>query len=84
MRQGGETLFIPVSDRAGIMGLLSAELMDLGADYTEGIRLHMPRFEISIAPVARLSALRLAVKGDELEAARMLELARDAIEKLES
>ena len=77
-------VFVPVSDRAGIMGLLSAELMDLGADYTEGIRLHMPRFEISIAPVARLSALRLAVKGDELEAARMLDLAREAIEKLES
>jgi hypothetical protein len=44
----------------------------------------MPRFEISIAPVARLSALRLAVKGDELEAARMLDLARDMVEKLEA
>ena len=83
MRQGGESL-IPVSDRAGVMGILSLELMELGADYAEGISLRTPRYEISIAPAAELSALRLAVRGEEMEAARMLELAREAIEKLES
>ena len=77
-------LFIPVSDRAGVMGILSLELMELGADYAEGISLRTPRYEISIAPAAELSALRLAVRGDDMEAARMLELAREAIEKLES
>jgi len=77
-------VFVPVADRAGVMGILSLELMELGADYAEGISLRTPRYEISIAPAAELSALRLAVRGEDMEAARMLELAKEAIEKLES
>ena len=60
------------------MGILSLELMELGADYAEGISLRTPRYEISIAPAAELSALRVAVRGEDMEAARMLELAKDA------
>lgn len=77
-------VFVPVADRAGVMGILSLELMELGADYAEGISLRTPRYEISIAPAAELSALRVAVRGEDMEAARMLELARDMVEKLES
>ncbi|MBQ2960617.1 MAG: nucleotidyltransferase family protein [Oscillospiraceae bacterium] len=82
--EGIHSLTIPVSDRAGVMGILSTELMELGADYSEGISVKTPRFEIRIQPAAELSALRLAVKGQDMEAAQeLLELGKDAIEKLD-
>lgn len=80
--EGG--IFIPVSDRAGIMGILSGELMELGADYSHGLSLETPSFEISIRPAAEISALRVAVRSEDAELAEdIVSLARDMIEKLE-
>ena len=82
--EGLEELLIPVSDRAGTMGILSSELMELGADYSRGLVISSPRFELSIRPAAELSALRLAVRGADAEfAGEMLALAKDMVEKME-
>lgn len=80
----GEGVLIPCADRAGLMGFLSSELMELGADYSRGLRLKAPRFEISICPAAELSALRVAVRSPDAElAADMLGRMREIIEKME-
>ena len=80
--EGG--IFIPVADRAGVMGIVSAELMELGADYAQGLRLKTPRFLLRLYPAAEESALYLSVSSaDEKLAGKMLSLMRDAIEKIE-
>ena len=80
----GINTLIPVSDRAGLMAILSGELMELGADYSEGLSLETPSFEISIRPAAEISALRVAVRSEDAELAEdIVSLARDMIEKLE-
>ena len=59
-------------DRAGLMRILSAELMELGADYSDGIDLKGRNFELHIRPSAELSALNIAVKSQNEEFAKEL------------
>ena len=59
-------------------------LMDMGADYSNGLSLNTPRFELHVSPLCRSSALRISVKADDAEFARSLCLsARELAEALE-
>ena len=73
---------VPCEDRAGLMARLSAELMELGADYSDGIRLRGGRMSLHIFPSAAASALKVTVQSEDAEFARdMLELAKKAVEE---
>lgn len=70
-------------DRAGAMGTLSEQLMELGADYADGLRLAGERFRLHIRPLAREAALRVCVQSEDTELARELAFsARDVIAAL--
>ncbi len=80
---GFKEALVPCRDRAGLMGRLSGELMDLRPDYGEGLRLKGRRMELVICPSDRLSALRIRVKSDDAEFAEdMLEKAKKAVEAM--
>ena len=71
-------------NRARLMGTLSELMLELGADYDDGIRLKGPYYELHISPSAVSSAVRVAVKSDDAEYARALCLAAgDVAKKLE-
>ena len=71
-------------DRAALMGALSELMLELGADYSDGIRLASPRFTLRIRPEAARSAVRIAVDADDAEFARSLALsAKELAEALE-
>ena len=71
--------------RAELMGALSAAMLDLGADYSDGLRLHGQRFDLHIAPLAARSALRIAVSSEDTEFARELALsAKELAEALDN
>lgn len=81
----GENLDCACRSRAELMGSLSELLMDMGADYSDGLQLDAPRFHLRISPLASRSALRISVSSQDAEFARELaisarELAR-ALEK---
>ncbi|MBR5093893.1 MAG: nucleotidyltransferase family protein [Oscillospiraceae bacterium] len=77
-------LEIPCRDRAALMGALSEWMLELPADYSDGIRLRDPRFKLHIRPLADRSALRIAVDAQDVELARRLAFsARDLAEVLE-
>ena len=64
------------------MARLSSELMELGADYSDGIRLLGGRMSLHIFPSAAASALKVTVQSEDAEFARdMLELAKKAVEE---
>ncbi len=70
--------------RAGLMGALSQAMLDLGADYSDGIRLRGRRYELHIAPLSRRSAIRIAVSSQDAEFARELALsAKELAEALD-
>lgn len=62
----------PCRSRAGLMGALSAAMLDMGADYDDGIRLHGSRFDMHISPLAKSSSIRISVSSDDAEFAREL------------
>ena len=68
----GEKLDCACRSRAELMGALSQLLMDMGADYSDGIRLTGPRFEMHISPLSASSAVRIAVNSADAEFAREL------------
>ena len=71
--------------RAELMRVLSEELMELGADYSDGISLKGRNFEMHIRPSAELSALKIAVKSHNEEFARdLLSSAVKAVDALEN
>ena len=79
-----EGLSCACRDRACLMGTLSELMMELDADYSDGIRLSAPRWELHIYPEAARSAIRIAVKAEDEEYARELALsARDVVEALD-
>ena len=81
----GFHLDLPCPDRAALMGQLSEWMLELPADFSDGIRLHDPRFELHIAPLATKSALRIAVNSRDAEFARRLAFsARDLAKTLDS
>ena len=55
-------------DRARMMSALSTAMLDMGADYSDGIRLG----RLHIAPLSGRSALRVSVGGEDAEFARSL------------
>ncbi len=80
----GFVLDLPCRDRAALMGALSAWMLEMPTDYSDGIRLHDPRFELHIAPSVQKSALRIAVNAEDAEFARRLAFsARDLAAALE-
>ena len=48
--------------------------MDMGADYSDGLRLHGKGYELRISPLASRSALRISVQSEDAEFARELAL----------
>ena len=80
----GETAELVCADRAWLMGAMSEALMELGADYSDGLRLVTPRFEMHVRPVSGRSALRISVNAADAEFARSLCLsAKELAEALE-
>ena len=77
-------LEVPCRSRAALMGALSEWMLELTPDYTDGIRLHAPGYEVHIAPLPDRSALRIAVNAGDAEFARRLALsAKDLAKALE-
>ena len=68
-------------DRACLMGTLSELLLDMGADYEDGIRLSGARFAMHIYPEAARSAIRIAVDAEDAEYARSLALSARELAK---
>ncbi len=64
----------PCRDRALLMGTLSELFLPLGADYSDGLRLRAPRFQMQIRPSPSRSAVRIDVRADDAELARSLAL----------
>ena len=70
--------------RAELMGALSACMLEMDADYSDGIRLQGSRYRMHIAPLAQRSAIRIDVQSEDAEFARQLAIsARDLIRALE-
>ena len=81
---GGESMEIVCADRAWLMGALGAALMDMGADYSDGLRLDRERFRLHFFPLAERSALRVSVRSEDAEFARSLCLsAKELAEAIE-
>ena len=79
----GVTASCDCEDRARLMGTLSELMLDMGAEYDDGIRLKGRDYELHIFPSAVRSAVRIAVKSDDAELARSLCLsAKELAEKL--
>ena len=79
-----EGLDCPCKDRAGLMGTLAELMMDMGADYSDGIRLHGKDYEMHISPSAVRSAIRIAVDSRDAEFAKELALsAKDLVQALD-
>ena len=82
--EAGESLDCACHDRAELMGILSELLLDMGADYSDGLRLHGKGYELRISPLASRSALRISVQSEDAEFARELALsARDLARALD-
>lgn len=80
----GENLDCACRSRAELMGSLSELLMDMGADYSDGLQLDSPRFHLRISPLSSRSALRISVSSQDAEFARELAIsARDLARALE-
>lgn len=80
----GENLDCACHHRAELMGVLSELLMDMGADYSDGLRIHGKGYELRISPLASRSALRISVQSEDAEFARQLALsARDLAKALD-
>ena len=74
----------PCENRAAVMAVLSDAVMELGADYSDGIRLETPYFFLHIAPRESISAIHVSARAEDAEFAEELMLtAKELIEKLE-
>ena len=67
-----ECLELPCRSRAALMGALSEGLLDIGAEYSDGIHLSGSRFRMHISPLSEIPALRVAVSSQDSEYAREL------------
>jgi hypothetical protein len=61
------------------MGALSGLMLELGADYSDGIRLTLPRGSAHIYPCAERSAVAVAVDSPDAEFASSLALSAGEI-----
>ncbi len=79
----GLALDCPCGSRAAVMGVLSEELLSLGPDLSDGLRLSGENWRLHIAPLSGSSALRVCVQSPDAEFARSLAFsARDLIAAL--
>lgn len=69
---GDDGVACPCRSRAELMGTLSELMLDMGADYSDGIRLSGENYSLHIAPLSRRSAIRIAVRSEDTEFAREL------------
>lgn len=76
---GSGGVICPCRDRAELMGTLSELFMDMGADYSDGLRLHTERYSLHIRPCADRSAVRIGVRADDAEFAKELALSAKAL-----
>lgn len=80
----GFVLDCPCQSRAAVMGTLSEQLLSLGPDYADGLRLGGENFRLHIAPLPTAAALRVCVQSPDTEFARSLAFsARDLIAVLD-
>ena len=80
----GIALDCPCRDRAETMGTLSEQLLELGADYSDGLRLERENYRLHIAPMPAASALRVCVRSADTEFARSLALSvKELVERLD-
>ena len=66
-------------NRAELMGTLSELMLDMGADLSDGIRLHGQGYELHICPSSLNSAVRISVQSEDTEFARELALSAKAV-----
>ena len=79
----GFVLDCPCRSRAAVMGTLSEQLLPLGPDLSDGLRLGGENFHLHIAPLPTAAALRVCVRSPDAEFARSLAFsARDLIAAL--
>lgn len=57
-------------DKAALMGRLSEVLLDMGADYSDGLRLETGRCSLHVAPSVKDSAIRIYAASPDVEFAR--------------
>ena len=76
---GAESLDCDCKSRAALMGALSRAMLDMGADYTDGIRLAGRGYSLHIAPLASREAVRVSVRSADGEFARSLALDAKAV-----
>ena len=71
----------PCRDRAAAMGALSSLMLEMGADYSDGIRFPLAAGSVHIFPRAETSALAVAVDAPDAEFASSLALSAGEIIK---
>ena len=71
----------PCRDRAAAMGALSSLMLEMGADFSDGIRVPLPAGSVHICPRADASALSVAVDAPDAEFAASLALSAGEIIK---
>lgn len=76
---GAESIDCPCQSRAALMGALSEAMLDMGADYSDGIRLAGRGYSLHIAPLAAREAVRVSVRSQDVEFARALALDAKAV-----
>ena len=74
-------LDFPCRDRAAAMGALSTLMLEMGADYSDGIRFPLAEGGVHICPRAETSALAVAVDAPDAEFASSLALSAGEIIK---
>ncbi len=81
--EAAESIDCRCRDRAALMGALSECMLDMGADYSDGIRLTGRGYRLHIAPLSRSSAVRVAVSSEDTEFAHSLAMsAKELIDAL--
>ena len=65
-------LVFPCRDRAAAMGALSSLMLEMGADYSDGIRFPLAEGSVHICPRAETSAISVAVDAPDAEFASSL------------
>lgn len=77
-------LICACKNRAELMGTLSELMLDMGADYDDGLQLNRENYSLHIAPLAQRSAVRVSVQSPDAEFARELAVsAKNLIEALD-
>ena len=70
----GWTLEYPCRSRAALMGRLSGAMLQMDADYSDGIRLVRSNYSLHLSPDSRRSAIRICVSSHDAEFAAKLAL----------